>query len=87
VIVPKIVLGKWIKEMTEWMPCVRVLCFYGSNEERELLKTRLRDHSYDVIVTTFETVMREKSELQKYKFEYLILDEAQRIKNDESVLS
>jgi len=39
------------------------------------------------MVTTFETVMREKYELSKYKFELLILDEAQRIKNDESVLS
>ena len=32
-------------------------------------------------------MIREKSELSKMKFEYLILDEAQRIKNDESVLS
>lgn len=31
--------------------------------------------------------MKEKSELAKIKYEILILDEAQRIKNDESVLS
>ena len=47
----------------------------------------MRQHNFDVMVTTFETVMMEKTELGKYKFEYLILDEAQRIKNDESVLS
>jgi SNF2 family DNA or RNA helicase len=76
-----------MKEIQEWIPSSRIFCFYGSNEERELQKERLRDHSYDVILTTFETVMREKHELQKFKFEYLILDEAQRIKNDESVLS
>lgn len=87
VIVPKIVLGKWVKEMTEWIPSIRVFCFYGTNEERELQKKTLREHTFDVMVTTFETVMREKHELQKFKFEYLILDEAQRIKNDESVLS
>ncbi len=40
-----------------------------------------------MMVTTFETVMKEKGELQRYQFELLILDEAQRIKNDESVLS
>ena len=39
------------------------------------------------MVTTFETVMKEKHELQKHKFDLLILDEAQRIKNDESVNS
>ena len=87
VIVPKIVLGKWVKEMTEWMPSVRVFCFYGPNEQRETMKTQMRQHNFDVMVTTFETVMMEKTELGKYKFEYLILDEAQRIKNDESVLS
>jgi len=31
--------------------------------------------------------MREKTELQKLTFEFLVLDEAQRIKNDQSVLS
>ncbi len=39
------------------------------------------------MITTFETVMKERHELSKHKFEFLILDEAQRIKNDESVLS
>ncbi len=42
---------------------------------------------FDVILTTFETVMKEKSFLSKLSFDYLILDEAQRIKNDQSVLS
>lgn len=35
VIVPKIVLGKWRKEITEWVPSVRLIYFYGTNEERE----------------------------------------------------
>lgn len=39
------------------------------------------------MLTTFETIMREKSELTKIQWEFLILDEAQRIKNDQSVLS
>lgn len=39
------------------------------------------------MLTTFETCMSEKNELARYNFEYLILDEAQRIKNKDSVLS
>lgn len=42
----------------------------------------LNTHQYDVILTTFETVMMEKGILSKVQFEFLILDEAQRIKND-----
>lgn len=48
---------------------------------------QLRGGHYDVILTTFEMAMKEKSELAKIKYEILILDEAQRIKNNESVLS
>ena len=40
-----------------------------------------------MVLTTFEMILREKTELNKLKYEYLILDEAQRIKNEESVLS
>ena len=36
VIVPKIVLGKWKKEISDWVPSLRLFQFYGSNEEREL---------------------------------------------------
>ena len=76
VIVPKITLGKWRKEISDWMPSVRLFYFYGSNEERDEQRVLLRQHQYDVILTTFETVMREKSELQRLKFDFLILDEA-----------
>jgi SWI/SNF-related matrix-associated actin-dependent regulator of chromatin subfamily A member 5 len=88
VIVPKITLGKWRKEITDWCPSLRLMYFYGTNEEREEQRLQLRDStSFDVILTTFETVIKEKNELKRLSFEFLILDEAQRIKNNESVLS
>ena len=36
----------------------------------------MKNHQYDVILTTFETVIREKNELRKINFDLLILDEA-----------
>ena len=88
VIVPKVTLGKWRQEIGEWCPSLRVITFYGSKEERNgTLTDQLRGGHYDVILTTFEMIMKEKSELAKIKYEILILDEAQRIKNNESVLS
>lgn len=81
VIVPKVTLGKWLKEIRQWVPSLRVFQFYGSCDEREQQKKVLATHQYDVILTTFETCMREKRELSHIQYEYLILDEAQRIKN------
>lgn len=64
-----------------------MLTFYGSKEERSSITDQLRGGHFDVVLTTFEMTMKEKTELAKLKYEFLILDEAQRIKNDESVLS
>jgi hypothetical protein len=36
--VPKVTLGKWFKELGEWIPSIRIFQFYGSNDERELQK-------------------------------------------------
>lgn len=88
IIVPKVTLGKWYKELNEWVPSLRVFQFYAASaDEKEHLRQVLAAQQYDVILTTFETCMREKRELLRLRYEYLILDEAQRIKNDQSVLS
>ena len=57
---------------------MRVFCFYGSAEERDRQRLDLRKSpaSFDTILTTFETVIKEKNELKRLDFEYLIMDEA-----------
>ena len=86
---PKVTLHKWQSEFTKWYPDCRVLVFFAeTKEEKEEIKaTRLQDRDFDVILTTFEVAMKEKAALTKFNFDYLILDEAHRIKNDQCVLS
>lgn len=50
-------------------------------------ENELKAKDFDLILTTYEVIMKEKASLQKFKYEYLILDEAHRIKNDQCVLS
>ena len=50
-------------------------------------ENEMKKRDFDVILTTYEVVIKEKSALSKIKFDYLILDEAHRIKNDQCVLS
>jgi len=35
VIVPKVTLGKWNKELAQWAPTLRVFQFYGTSAERD----------------------------------------------------
>lgn len=42
---------------------------------------------FEVCVTTNEIAIREKAALKKFNWHYLIVDEAHRIKNENSVLS
>lgn len=88
VIVPKSTLDNWKREFVKWTPEVNVFLFSGNKEERqELVKTKLLTCDFDIAITSFETVIREKAQLKKIRWQYIIVDEAHRIKNEESSLS
>ncbi|EAS35192.3 chromatin remodelling complex ATPase chain ISW1 [Coccidioides immitis RS] len=86
--VPKSTLDNWNREFSKWTPEVNVLVLQGAKEERhQLINDRLIDEKFDVCITSYEMVLREKSHLKKFAWEYIIVDEAHRIKNEESSLA
>ena len=88
VAVPKSTLDNWKREFERWTPAVRVLVLQGSKEERHrLINEELLEEKFDVCITSYEMVLREKSHLKKFAWEYIIIDEAHRIKNEESSLA
>ncbi|KAG6140645.1 hypothetical protein E4U12_006084 [Claviceps purpurea] len=88
VVVPKSTLDNWKREFARWTPEVNVLVLQGAKEERTtLINERLVDEKFDVCITSYEMILREKSHLKKFAWEYIIIDEAHRIKNEESSLS
>lgn len=88
VAVPKSTLDNWKREFEKWTPEVNVMVLQGNKEERHTLITeRLEKEDFDVCVTSYEMILREKSHLKKFPWEYIIIDEAHRIKNEESSLA
>ncbi|KAF3193014.1 hypothetical protein TWF225_010872 [Orbilia oligospora] len=88
VIVPKSTLDNWKREFARWIPEIHTLVLQGAKDERqELINQRLLPQDFDVCITSYEMVMREKHHLKKFAWKYIIVDEAHRIKNEESSLS
>lgn len=88
VIAPKSTLGNWILEFEKFCPDFRVVRFHGDQDSRaKIAATQLVVNRFDVCVTSYEIAILEKGALRKFHWRYLIIDEAHRIKNENSVLS
>jgi len=88
VIVPKSTLDNWRREFNKWTPEVNVLILHGDKEKRhDILQNKVLQAKFDVLVTSYEMIIREKNVLKKVAWQYLIIDEAHRIKNEQSSLS
>lgn len=86
--VPKSTLDNWKREFSKWIPEINILVLQGAKDERhELINERLIDEKFDVCITSYEMILREKTHLKKFAWEYIIIDEAHRIKNEESSLA
>ena len=89
VVCPLSVLPTWVTEAKRWCPSLRAVAFHGPEAERNRLKAEvLLQGTFDVLVTTYEMLTAEQSMLAaRFHFRYLVLDEAQRVKNDTSLVS
>mmetsp|Transcript_20123 Transcript_20123/g.59983 ORF Transcript_20123/g.59983 Transcript_20123/m.59983 type:complete len:858 (-) Transcript_20123:45-2618(-) len=78
-----------MREMRKWCPTMRPVKLLGDKHERaRCIREDLRDpESFDVCVTSYEGVLKEKGALCKINWSYLLIDEAHRIKNPNSSLS
>jgi hypothetical protein len=74
-VVPKSLIFNWKQEIERFTPQVRVLDYTGITRSKEDFA------EYDLILTTYGTLRRDAAHFREQIFDYLILDEAQAIKN------
>ncbi|TLV02676.1 DEAD/DEAH box helicase [Dyadobacter luticola] len=80
IIVPTSLIFNWQDEIKKFAPDLEVLTIYGSDRIKE---TGRFDH-FDIVLTSYGTLLMDVNYLKKYHFNYIILDESQAIKNPES---
>ncbi|MGE3316077.1 MAG: SNF2-related protein, partial [Planctomycetaceae bacterium] len=77
VVVPKSLLFNWKQEAERFAPTLRVLEYVGL--DRAPLREKFSKQ--DLILTTYGTLRRDIMLLKEFRFDYVVLDEAQTIKN------
>lgn len=80
IIVPTSLIFNWLAEIEKFAPTLKVLTIYGADR----VKTISDFDRYEVILTSYGTLLSDVNFLRKYHFNYIVLDESQAIKNPES---
>ncbi|KAJ0797562.1 putative DNA helicase chromatin remodeling SNF2 family [Helianthus annuus] len=88
IIVPNAVLVNWKSELHNWLPNVSCIYYVGNKDQRtKLFSQEVLHVKFNVLVTTYEFVMYDRSKLSRVDWKYIVIDEAQRMKDRESVLA
>lgn len=79
-IMPASLVFNWEQEIRRFAPSLNVCNHTGAKRYTDLRLLR----RFDVLLTTYQTALRDEELLQKIEFEYIVLDESQQIKNPDS---
>ncbi|MEO8972528.1 MAG: DEAD/DEAH box helicase [Ktedonobacteraceae bacterium] len=81
IVCPMSIVGNWHRELQRFAPSLSVMIHHGAERltgpafEEEVSK-------HDVVITTYALALRDKEHLSHIDWEYLVIDEAQNIKNE-----
>ncbi|XP_044159841.1 helicase SRCAP isoform X2 [Bufo gargarizans] len=85
IIVPTSVILNWEMELKRWCPSFKILTYYGSQKERKLKRQGwTKANAFHVCITSYKLVLQDHQAFRRKNWKYLILDEAQNIKNFKS---
>jgi superfamily II DNA or RNA helicase len=86
VVAPTSVVYNWMMEAEKFTPTLNTALFLGRDRHELLAKLKRQTGTKpDVVFTTYGIIRRDYEALKEVQFDHLILDEAQNIKNPESV--
>jgi SNF2 family DNA or RNA helicase len=79
-VVPTSLLFNWQAELNRFAPSLQVCMLHGADRRRETTTFS----GYDVVLTSYGTLLTDITFLRHYSFGYVFLDESQQIKNSSS---
>lgn len=79
IITPTSLVHNWKDEIENFAPSMKVLIMHGDKNQRIKLFKEISE--VDVVLTTYSTLRNDFEYYEKMYFDYLVIDEAQNIKN------
>jgi superfamily II DNA or RNA helicase len=84
VVVPKSLVWNWQQEAGRFAPNLRLVAHVGPDRAMDARALRLKLEKADVLLTTYGLLRKDVAFLREIEMDYVILDEAQAIKNSDS---
>ncbi|MDR3566296.1 MAG: DEAD/DEAH box helicase [Negativicutes bacterium] len=85
VVAPTSLLYNWFEEVVKFAPGLKVAIIDGQQDERKLLLEDIEDA--DIVITSYGLMRRDVELYSKKQFKYCFIDEAQNIKNPNTLNS
>jgi len=83
IVMPTSLIANWKNEAKKFTPNIKVLSLHGADRAKRFKEIQ----QSDIVLTTYALIVRDQEKFVEHDFMYIILDEAQKIKNHKTKMA